>query len=180
MKKKTMFTGILSLVLLFLVSCTPKETPPPDDSSVSREEQIQKPKLELESDEMIIMQVDNHGFPQSQGVYDVHENALTIVKQYIPDDDETINSEKMSDLFQEKIDMIQKDFDENFAGQELSDDLFKVYERKVPNINVSLDGQELILKGKDFKKIFNFVVGSTVRVLDANNVEYKIKFDNEE
>ena len=44
MKKKTMFTGILSLVLLFLVSCTPKETPP-DDSSVSREEQIQKPKL---------------------------------------------------------------------------------------------------------------------------------------
>lgn len=178
MKKKTLFISILGLVLLFLVSCTTKETQPPADGNVSGKEHIQKPKLELESDEMIIMQIDNHGFPQSQGVYDVHENTLTIVKQYIPDDDETINSEKMSDLFQEKIDTIQKDFDENFSGQALSDDLFKVYERKVPNINVSLDGHDLILKGKDFKKIFSFVVGSTKRVVDTNNVEYKIKFDN--
>lgn len=102
---------------------------------------------------------------------------MTIVKQYIPDDDPSITSEKLSDLYHEKLTIIKEDFASTFTEQELSTDLFQVYERVVPEITVSLEGRELILHGEEFQKSFYFVSGSTKIVVDGNNVEYEVKYD---
>ena len=37
------------------------------------------------TDDFMILQTDNQGFPQSQGVFDFKNGVLHIVKQYIPE-----------------------------------------------------------------------------------------------
>ena len=54
--------------------------------------------------DFMIMQVDNQGFPQSQGVFDYKNGVLHIVKQYIPE----IQSSEEDTMLQEKRNYRQK------------------------------------------------------------------------
>lgn len=121
--------------------------------------------------DFMIMQVDNQGFPQSQGVFDYKKGVLHIVKQYIPE----IQSSEEDTMLQEKRNYRQKiavDFQKTFPNQQFEQEPYSVYQRSIKNCKITDDGNQLYIHSSDYSIRFDYVTEN--KLIDENYVEYQI------
>lgn len=121
--------------------------------------------------DFMIMQVDNQGFPQSQGVFDYKKGVLHIVKQYIPE----IQSTEKDTMLQEKRNYRQKiaaDFQKTFPNQQFEQEPYSVYQRSIKNCKITDDGNQLYIHSSDYSIRFDYVTEN--KLIDENYVEYQI------
>lgn len=121
--------------------------------------------------DFMIMQVDNQGFPQSQGVFDYKKGVLHIVKQYIPE----IQSSEEDTMLQEKRNYRQKiaaDFQKTFPNQQFEQEPYSVYQRSIKNCKVTDDENHLYIHSSDYSIRFDYVTEN--KLIDENYVEYQI------
>ena len=121
--------------------------------------------------DFMIMQVDNQGFPQSQGVFDYKKGVLHIVKQYIPE----IQSSEEDTMLQEKRNYRQKiaaDFQKTFPNQQFEQEPYSVYQRSIKNCKITDDGNHLYIHSSDYSICFDYVTEN--KLIDENYVEYQI------
>lgn len=123
------------------------------------------------TNDFMIMQVDNQGFPQSQGVFDYKKGVLHIVKQYIPE----IQSSEEDTMLQEKRNYRQKieaDFQKTFPNQQFEQEPYSVYQRSIKNCKITDDGNHVYIHSSDYSIRFDYVNENTL--IDENYVEYQI------
>lgn len=128
-------------------------------------------KQENITNDFMIMQIDNQGFPQSQGVFDYKKGVLHIVKQYIPE----IQSSEEDTMLQEKRNYRQKiaaDFQKTFPNQQLEQEPYSVYQRSIKNCKITDDGNHLYIHSSDYSIRFDYVTEN--KLIDENYVEYQI------
>lgn len=114
---------------------------------------------------VLLMQVDSNGFPQSQGVYDFSQGTLTVVKQYVPSTDEV------------EPETVYHDFENTFLHSEWENDPYEVYEETFKQVELSVNEQRLRLRHGEFEKSFYFEQDDKTCVRDENNVIYTVQYD---
>lgn len=127
----------------------------------------------------LLLQKSSEVFPQSQGVYDVIGEQLTIVKQYAP----VVESEQAQGnsvaLEQKKLDQIKQDFNQSFPSLSYEGDLYQVYEQKFHQTRVTLhEGYFTLSATPAFTQNFYFVGESDTQVKDENGTLYEIQYSN--
>lgn len=123
------------------------------------------------TNDFMIMQIDNQGFPQSQGVFDYKKGVLHIVKQYIPE----IQSLEEDTMLQEMRNYRQKieaDFQKTFPNQQFEQEPYSVYQRSIKNCKITDDGNHVYIHSSDYSIRFDYVTENTL--IDENYVEYQI------
>lgn len=175
MKKITIVLTMLILNILLIAGCASNteniaSTSPVENSSDSVDNSEKN-----YYDEVMLIQVVNNGFPQSQGIYDLQDGKLTIVKHYFVADSSNKDPEELSQQLDEEYVQIEKDFKENFPDQDLKKDPFKSYEREIPEGYAEFGKEKLTLYAEDFEKSFEYLNDKKSRVMDDNQVEYEIK-----
>ncbi len=105
--------------MLLLASCGEEELSIDDSKEVSETVTSASKAVENGDLDLMLIQDESVIFPQSQGVYDFHENELTIVKQYLPMADLEDSSASASDVALYKG-QIESDFQRHFPIQRYS------------------------------------------------------------
>lgn len=162
------------VILLFLTGCTTKK---PSIQSTKGSEEAVKTLAAGPQEEILLIQVENNGFPQAQGIYDLYDNKLTIVKQYLPvDTSEVPLEEEKKAAFTAAI---EKDFEEHFGESSvtMSHDPFKAYETDYTQASFSIKDNQLIIKADGFVKNLTFIDDKQQRLEDENHVEYEIQYE---
>ena len=121
------------------------------------------------------MQVESNRFPQSQGVYDFNHGTLTVVKQYLSDQQEReylLPSDSQAAA-------IQKDFEQHFPEKTMVDDPFKVYEGQFKDVSLMIDEKKIELMSETFHKDFFYQDEENTLVYDENYITYRIQYDNQ-
>ena len=97
-----------------------------------------------ENVDLMLIQEESSQFPQSQGVYDLQGEELTIVKQYLPMT-ESSSDETLSGSALKKEMKRSKQTLKNFASANLrlKDDPFEIYETTLHGASFSIDGKYL-------------------------------------
>ncbi|WP_430609227.1 hypothetical protein [Enterococcus sp. DIV0876] len=130
-----------------------------------------------ESD-MMLIQTESPSFPQSQGVYDFHENKLTIVKQYLPMadiEDDSVADPQSATAYEKQI---NDDFDRHFSHTSLkmTDDPYQIYQADFTKASYMIENDRLIFKTDD--QTFTFIFDpETKQAVDENGVRYDIQVD---
>ncbi|OTN76613.1 hypothetical protein A5886_001691 [Enterococcus sp. 8G7_MSG3316] len=130
-----------------------------------------------ESDLMLI-QTNSPSFPQSQGVYDYHDHALTIVKQYLPmaeiEEEDAADPQAATDYEKQ----IRADFDRHFShtAEKMTDDPYQIYEADFDKASYTIENDRLILSTKT--QTFTFIFDpESKQAIDDNGVRYDIQVD---
>lgn len=127
----------------------------------------------------LLLQKDSQLFPQSQGVYDVIGDQLTIVKQYVPAVDSTKMQANTIVIEQKKLEQVKQDFQRSFPGLQYEDDPYKVYEQKFTQTKIDLyDGYFVLRAQPSFEQTFQFVNNSDTTVIDDNGTIYEIQYSD--
>lgn len=133
MKKSLQFFFTVCFAVLLLASCGEEELSVDDSKEVSETGTSASKAVENGDLDLMLIQDESVIFPQSQGVYDFHENELTIVKQYLPMADLEDSSASASDvaLYEGQI---ESDFQRHFSHSEvqLSNDPYQIYGSDAP------------------------------------------------
>lgn len=72
-----------------------------------------------ENVDLMLIQEESSQFPQSQGVYDLQGEELTIVKQYLPMTESSSDETFSGSALKKRNETIQADFEKNFASANL-------------------------------------------------------------
>lgn len=167
MKKIYCLIIFVFLLPLLLGGCKEKEQQIIPIKATTR----QIAKQENITNDFMIMQIDNQGFPQSQGVFDYKKGVLHIVKQYIPEIQSSEEDKRLQEKrnFQQKID---EDFQKTFPNQNYNQDPYSVYQRTIKNCKITDDGNHLYFHSSDYSIHFDYVMEN--KLIDENYVEYQI------
>ena len=167
MKRNYLLIVFVFVLPLLLGGCKEKE----QQINPVKATTSQMKKQEDIVNDFMIMQVDNQGFPQSQGVFDYKKDVLYIVKQYIPE----IQSSEEDTMLQEKRNYRQKiaaDFQKTFPNQQFEQEPYSVYQRSIKNCKITDDGNHLYIHSSDYSIRFDYVTEN--KLIDENYVEYQI------
>lgn len=113
---------------------------------------------------VLLMQIDNNGFPQNQGVYDFSQGTLTVVKQYVPTNEGTPET-------------VHDDFEKTFSLTNWEEDPYEVYEETFKQVELFVNEKQIRLHNGDFEKKFYFEQDDKTCVRDENNVIYTVQYD---
>ncbi len=176
MKKRVGILLMSSISLFLLASCGEENlainhsTEPPVSAASGA-------VVNGESD-LLLIQTDSPSFPQSQGVYDYHEHALTIVKQYLPiaDIEEDSVADPQTVAAYEK--QINDDFERHFSQTsiKMTDDPYQIYQADFTDASYTIENDRLLLKTADQTFTFIFDTASK-QAIDENGVRYDIQVD---
>ena len=72
-----------------------------------------------ENVDLMLIQEESSQFPQSQGVYDLQGEELTIVKQYLPMTESSSDETLSGSALKKRNETIQADFEKKFASANL-------------------------------------------------------------
>jgi uncharacterized protein YcfL len=175
MKRKVCILFCSFFCSLLLASCEQDQT----ISATSEPSTVMETKLSSTNTkkvDLMLIQVDSSQFPQSQGVYDLHGEKLTIVKQYLPMTDNS--GDDLDNPSAEIKQRIEADFKKNFAATnlQLEEDPFKIYETTFQGASFSIEGNRLYLRADGVELEFNYNE-KTNRAFDENNVRYEVQVD---
>lgn len=123
---------------------------------------------------VLFVQKNNNGFPQSQGVYDYHNGDLTIVKQYIP----KRQQKEYPSLQEIQLNPIKTDFENTFTEIVWASDPYQVYEETQKDTLLAIDEEKIEFHYQEFQKIFYFDKEDKTIVRDDNFVEYTVQYDD--
>ncbi|MGH0007383.1 hypothetical protein [Enterococcus gallinarum] len=131
-----------------------------------------------ENVDLMLIQEESSQFPQSQGVYDLQGEELTIVKQYLPMTESSGDETLSGSALKKRNETIQADFEKNFASANLrlKDDPFEIYETTLHGASFSIDEKYLFLRAHGLELKFQYDE-ATNRAYDENNVRYEVQVD---
>ena len=177
MKKSLQFLLTLCFAAFVLASCGEEELAIDDSKEVYETVTSASKAVENGGLDLMLIQDESVIFPQSQGVYDFHENELTIVKQYLPMADLEDSSASASDvtLYEGQI---ESDFQRHFSHSEvqLSNDPYQIYEITYQDASYTVEGKHLTIKADG--RTFEFTLDlDNQQAYDQNGVSYDIQVD---
>lgn len=177
MKKSLQFFFTVCFAVLLLASCGEEELSIDDSKEVSETVTSASKAVENGDLDLMLIQDESVIFPQSQGVYDFHENELTIVKQYLPMADLEDSSASASDvaLYEGQI---ESDFQRHFSHSEvqLSNDPYQIYETTYQDASYIVEGKRLTIMADG--RTFEFTLDpNNQKAYDQNGVSYDIQVD---
>lgn len=165
--KKVLNTIFIFLLAFILSGCVQQQS----DINPVKVKQSKMISPQKVTDDFMILQTDNQGFPQSQGVFDFKNGVLHIVKQYIPEIHAKEEDTKLEE-YQNYRNKIEKDFALYFSDQDFDSEPYSVYQRTLKDCQVTDDGNHIVIKGEGHTIRFDYVKEDTV--IDENYVEYHI------
>lgn len=176
MKRWCCLWGVTGL-LVFLTGC---------QTNIEQVKPVQKPVVEVvpkkedlaTHQNFMLIQIEKSVFPQNQGVYDVVNHQVTIVKQYIPEKNPNVLSN--SDFNAKGImmeDQIHQDVSKTFPGVVYKANPYQVYEIKLKQVRIELTKTGFILHAETgYTADFQFVDAQETKVKDENGVIYEIQY----
>ena len=174
---KNKWISILLFVSLFILSaCTSQSASvktgiQPKQSTTSENSD----KTNDSYQDFIIIQTDNQGFPQSQGVYDFHDGSVHIVKQYIPEGHTSQADTRLQIAQEERVkEALENDFKKHFAKLNFQNDPYYVYETTYTDCTIRKTDEDFTISSKEFTIKFNWVDKKHTILLDTNHVLYQI------
>ena len=175
--KQYRFLGLF-IVCIMLVGCqkAADTTIHVTTDSVRESTEPTSESLLLKQNFMLI-QTDAAHFPQSQGVFDIQSDQMTVVKQYIPVDNlNIIQDNKLNADGSQDTNQVAEDVMKTFPDQTYDADPYKVYETVITDITVSIDDSQLLIKGADnYQQLFTFQNDNSTQVKDQNDVIYEVR-----
>lgn len=173
--KKQFMIGALGLLVIGLSGC--QQTVESEFVTQPVKEVLPTKENLTTQQNFLLLQKDSQLFPQSQGVYDVVKDQLTIVKQYVPTLDTSKIRANAVVIEQKKLEQVKQDFKRSFPGLIYEDDPYRVYEQKFTQTTVELHPTYFILRAQpDFEQKFQFVDESDTKVTDENGTIYEIQY----
>lgn len=175
--KNWCYLFILIGLLGFLTGC---------QTNIGKVKPVQKPVVEAipkkedlaTHQNFMLIQVEKATFPQNQGVYDVVNNQVTIVKQYIPKKNPNVLSN--SDFNAKGIvteDQIHQDVSKTFPGVVYKADPYQVYEIKLKQVRIELTKDGFTIHAEnEYAVYFRFLDAQETKVKDENGVIYEIQY----
>lgn len=142
-----------------------------------KESSIIANESQLLNQNFMLIQAGSAEFPQSQGIFDIQKNKMTIVKQYVPTDNPNITKEyELKANAPQESHQVAEDVSNTFPGKQYDANPYKVYEIVIEDITVKLVDRQLVISGANhYQQIFVFQNAENTQVKDRNGVFYDVR-----
>lgn len=167
---------LLFVITMILTACS-LQTKTAKESVAPKTQETSESSIQSENayQNFIIIQTDNQGFPQNQGVYDFNNGTLHIVKQYIPEARSSNADTRLHIIQEEKIrQMLEDDLKKHFANQTIQKDPYFAYETTYNQCTVNVDKENFTIRSKEFTIDFTWIDRKHQIIEDENHVLYQI------